>query len=314
MPRPDLWRVRGAQQASCFHVGRWTFADAQSWLTPELLLGEVRDEIDRLNGRPDSTGRCPAVAETYLVGPSEEGRAALRDAYLAIPEHFRHYALGDMDRKDWPLKVLVAGLGGTMHGSERVVTESMHREALDYFEERSKAIGRRKSRVPADGPDEPRGTAIELPHVHHPKGTPAEAGLLVLRNDYPAPVLLDGVPYPTVGHAYWALSTADEDHRAAIRAAGTGYAARRAAEQAPRRPGWEQARTAVMARLLRAKFAQHPELAEVLLGTGDAALRYSDGDSPRFWGQHGKEGRNWMGRLLELVRAELSAERYGLLG
>ncbi|MEW5529832.1 NADAR family protein [Streptomyces virginiae] len=61
-----------------------------------------------------------------------------------------------------------------------------------------------------------------------------------------------------------------------------------------------------MARLLRAKYEQHPDLAAVLLATGDAALLYDDADSG-FWGENGGRGRNWTGRLLELVRAELLA-------
>ncbi|MER5635363.1 NADAR family protein [Kitasatospora sp. NPDC002227] len=296
-------------RASAHHVGSWTFAQAQSWISPEELLGEVRDEIDRLNNRPNSTQRCLAAADAFLADQTEERRAELRRAYLDIPEHLRRYALGDMDSKDWPLKVLVAGPGACPPGADRVVSEEHYAGALAYFAERTAAREKRKATA---HPDEPRGTAIDLPHVHHPNGWPAEPGRVGLRNDYPAPVVVDGVEYPTVSHAFWALSTEDEQHRAAIRAASNGYNARKAAEQAPRRPGWEPARTAVMARLLRAKYAQHPELAAILLATGDAALRYSDSDSPRFWGQHGAEGRNWAGRLLELVRAELAAEAAGI--
>ncbi|MFE5676735.1 NADAR domain-containing protein [Streptomyces erythrochromogenes] len=63
-----------------------------------------------------------------------------------------------------------------------------------------------------------------------------------------------------------------------------------------------------MARLLRAKYEQHPDLAAILLATGDATLLYDDADSG-FWGDNGGRGRNWTGRLLELVRAELLARQ-----
>ena len=36
---------------------------------------------------------------------------ALRAAYLAIPKHLQHYVLGDMDAKDWPLRVLCTPVG-----------------------------------------------------------------------------------------------------------------------------------------------------------------------------------------------------------
>ncbi|MFB7667660.1 NADAR family protein [Kitasatospora sp. NPDC056138] len=153
--------------------------------------------------------------------------------------------------------------------------------------------------------------AIELGQVVYPGGWPADPGVLVLRNEYPAPIEIDGVAYPTVSHAYWALSTTDDRRREAIRAANTPYDARQTAKDAPLRPGWEQARAAVMARLLRAKFAQHPNLAQVLAQTGEATILYTDMHS-RYWSQHDRMGRNWTGRLLELIRAELAAEQHGL--
>jgi predicted NAD-dependent protein-ADP-ribosyltransferase YbiA (DUF1768 family) len=61
-----------------------------------------------------------------------------------------------------------------------------------------------------------------------------------------------------------------------------------------------------MTGLLRAKYTQHPYLAEVLLTTADATLIYSDANSG-FWGDNAGRGRNWTGRLLELIRSELHA-------
>lgn len=300
-------------RASAHHVGAWTFGEVQWSTTPEELLGEVRDEIDRLNDRPDSAGRCRAAAAEFCADPSEERRAALREAYLAIPRHLRRYALGDMDRKDWPLKVLAFGPGAPLPGDGSIVTDEMHRKALEYFAERDLARNRAAARRPVDGADVAHAPAVELNQVFYPNGWPADPGPLVLRNEYPAPIEIDGAVYPTVSHAYWALSTLDDRHREAIRTADTPYAAQRAAGDATRRAGWEQARAAVMARLLRAKFAQHPGLAQVLTRTGDATVLYTDGDS-RYWDWHGEVGRNWMGRLLELVRAELAAQQHGLTG
>lgn len=74
---------------------------------------------------------------------------------------------------------------------------------------------------------------------------------------------------------------------------------------------WEHARTAVMTSLLRAKYDQHPDLAEILLETDDATVIYDDADSA-FWGDNAGRGRNWTGRLLELVRSELHARRAGI--
>jgi predicted NAD-dependent protein-ADP-ribosyltransferase YbiA (DUF1768 family) len=67
-----------------------------------------------------------------------------------------------------------------------------------------------------------------------------------------------------------------------------------------------------MAGLLRAKFTQHPALAEILLGTGDARIAYSGYEESPYWRTaRDDQGRNWVGRLLELVRSELHAAGTG---
>ncbi|MEU9607685.1 NADAR family protein [Streptomyces sp. NPDC048057] len=303
-------------RASGHELASWKFTEPRTWITPELLLAEIRDTIDRLNDRPDSTDRCLSAVDAFLADRTEANRAAARTAYLAIPETQRHYALGDMDRRDWPLQALVAGPGGALpDGPEEdpeVVTEEEYEEAVAYFEERDRWAAERAARTPTDGPEQSYEPALKLPESYPNKrsGTPGKSAL---RNDYPAPVELDGTTYPTVAHAYWALSVAEAEPAvpAEVVAAESAHAARRIAQGAPRREGFDGARTAVMTRLLRAKYAQHPELAAVLRGTGDATLVYDDGDSA-FWGDNGGRGRNWMGRLLELVRAELHAEASGV--
>ncbi|WP_217238927.1 NADAR family protein [Streptomyces sp. AC555_RSS877] len=301
-------------RASGHELAAWKFSEPCSWYTPELLLAEVRDTVDQLNGRPDSRDRCLDAVDAFLADRTEENRAVARAAYLAIPETQRHYALGDMDRKDWPLQVLVAGPGGRVesrpYGGEDPVTQEEYDEAVDYFEDRAEWIAKRSSRVPVDGPVTPVAHAIKLSE-RYPLKSSDDPDTRALRNNYPAPVDVDGVTYPSVAHAYWALSTSDADTRAAIAVADRVHAARNLAAEAPRREGWEQARTAVMTRLMRAKFAQHPHLARVLLGTDDATILYDDGDSG-YWGDNGGRGRNWSGRLLELVRSELHAERAGI--
>jgi hypothetical protein len=62
-------------RTSVHHLASWRFAELQSWITPERLLGEVADEIDKLNDRPDSTGRCLLALDQYLQSRSEEDRA-----------------------------------------------------------------------------------------------------------------------------------------------------------------------------------------------------------------------------------------------
>ncbi|MEW2075549.1 MULTISPECIES: NADAR family protein [unclassified Streptomyces] len=292
-------------EASAFDLARWKFAEPQTWLTPEVLVAEIRDTIDQLNGRPDSTARCLAAVDVFLADPTEENRDAARDAYFAIPETRRHYALGDMDRKDWPLQVLVAGPGGTTdRRPDEEVTQDEYDRALSYFEERAEWIAKGRSRVPADGPATAVAPAVHL-YESYPLKPSDDPGTKALRNEYPAPVEVDGVTYPTVTHAYWALSVADPALREAVAAADSTFSARNLAADADRSEDWERRRTAVMTALLRAKFTRHPELARALLATDDATIVYGDSDSA-FWGDDRGRGRNWTGRLLELVRSELA--------
>ena len=297
-------------KASAFELASWTFAAPRMWLDPGTLVAEIRDTIDQLNRRPDSTGRCLAAVDAFLADRTEEKRAAAREAYFAIPETKRLYALGDMDRKDWPLQILVGGVGGVAdRRPDEEITRELYDWAISYFEERAEWAAGARARVPADGPATGVSPAIHLDESY-PLKRSGDPGTMALRNEYPAAVEADGITYPTVTHAYWALSVADPAVREAVAAADSTFAARNLAAGAERRQGWQESRTAVMTRLLRDKFTRHPEAARALLATGDATIVYGDSDSA-YWGDDGGTGRNWTGRLLELVRSELHAERSG---
>jgi ribA/ribD-fused uncharacterized protein len=143
--------------------------------------------------------------------------------------------------------------------------------------------------------------------VGYAKGWPADPGVLALRNEYPAAITVDEVSYPTVVHAYWALAVADPATAEQIRTAARPHDAEQLAEQAAIRQDWPSVRIAAMARLLRAKFTQHPHLAEILLATGDGRIEYTSFGSG-YWNAGRGNGRNWMGRLLELIRSEVAAQ------
>jgi ribA/ribD-fused uncharacterized protein len=149
-----------------------------------------------------------------------------------------------------------------------------------------------------------------------------------LSHFHPSPILLDGEAWPTVEHYYQAQKCPDPAYRQAIREATTPGRAKRLAAppDAPRRvsaqswfrksgvplrPDWHEAKLSIMRRADRAKFSQHPNLAALLLATGDAEL-VEDSPSEPYWGI-GPDGRggNWAGRVLMEIREEL---RLGHLG
>jgi predicted NAD-dependent protein-ADP-ribosyltransferase YbiA (DUF1768 family) len=306
-------RPEPGARVSAHHLAGWTVAEPVNSISAEELLGEIADDIDTLNGRPDSTQRCLHAAARYVHTRAESDRLALRDAYQAIPAHLRLYALGDMDNKDGPLQILCTDIGGTVTYNRVTVpvTGEARQRAIDYFLGREQAIEQAEQRAYPDGPERADAPALHLNQVVYPKGWPANSGNLVLRNEYPSPITIDGLTYPAVSHAYWALAAANPEDRERFRDAGTPYNAEKLAGQVELRADWPAIRLAVMTVLLRAKFAQHPDLADTLLATGDAPIEYTSLGSG-YWNAYRGQGRNWIGRMLELVRAEIAASKAGL--
>ncbi|MFC8537433.1 NADAR family protein [Streptomyces sp. NPDC057249] len=315
--------------ASELAAGRWTATDPQApprpdppskWqsrsgqpLTPQGFLLEVADRIEALNRRPTAGQRCWDAIRRFEQEPTESNRELLRAAYLAVPAHLRIYVLGDMDRQDRPLRILLTDIGEAVDGDGPVVTAEMHQGVLDYFARADEAVlaeQERRAAQYADDPAEPGRPPLVSHETVYPRGWPDEPGLFMLRNDFPAPIEFAGDSYASVQHGYWALSAANASDRSSIRAAASGREAQELGGRAPRRDDWSDVRLAVMAGLLRAKFTQHPGPAQVLLSTGDARISYTGfADSPFWRDVPDDRGRNWMGRLLELTRAELLARQ-----
>ncbi|MFD6400081.1 NADAR family protein [Nocardia sp. NPDC060249] len=304
-------------RGSAHDLADWQFLDPQVSINPDDFVVQVADAIDRLNNRPDSTGRCRQLIADYVSSRDESDRRALAEAYLQIPASDRRYALGDMDYKDWPLRVICTAVDEPMVGDDglvdgEVVTEKMRDEAFDYFIDRQHSEDKWANRRAADEPEHGRSGPITSSQVVYPRGWPEDAGVLVLRNEFPAPITYGDEVYPTLVHAYWALSTQEPEIAEQIRQAERPYDAEQVAATGTRHPQWSVTRSAVMAALLRAKFAQYPEFAEQLIATGDSPIYYQQFRS-LYWGSDGEAGTNWVGRLLELVRAEIACARSGLL-
>ncbi|WP_327255643.1 NADAR family protein [Streptomyces sp. NBC_01244] len=278
-------------------------------LTDESFLVEVADEISRLAGRPTTVDLLMEAVLAYRRETTEANRSLLREAYLAVPAHRRVFVLGDMDQQDRPLRILVTDLGEPVDGDGPVATPEMHQDSLDYFADGDASVERaereravRYADAPAGDPQPP----VVLRETVYTRGWPAKLGDFALRNDYDAPFTYEGETYPTVVHGYWALFAADRADHDRIRAAASAREARELGAAASGSADWPARRLAVMAGLLRAKFDQHPRLAELLVATGEGSILYGGSDAP-FWHEGPRGGRNWTGRLLELIRSELFA-------
>lgn len=138
-----------------------------------------------------------------------------------------------------------------------------------------------------------------------------------LSNFWRARVMLDGIEYPTVEHAYQAAKAPfDGDdpkgwrHRFATPKLSPGEA-KRLGRLVPMRGDWEKVKEGVMRDLVGQKFRRDPSLARRLKATGSRPIVELNAWGDRVWGMIALkdgvtlEGWNAMGRILEEVRAEL---------
>lgn len=135
-----------------------------------------------------------------------------------------------------------------------------------------------------------------------------------LSNFSPSPFILKK-EYPTVEHYFQSMKVNDPTNQETIRHAKTPALAKRLARRMQRVDDWEDIKTQVMLKGLRAKF-EIPRLRTKLLRTGHAILVEGNDWGDTFWGQiltrpasqafeHGDGvGLNMLGVLLMIVREE----------
>jgi len=117
-----------------------------------------------------------------------------------------------------------------------------------------------------------------------------------LSNFAPSLVVLDGVVYPTVEHAYQAAKT-HPSQREPFRH-GTPGQAKRLGQRVVMRADWELVKVAVMRELIEKKFLPRTILGDKLVATGNEELIEGNTWGDRFWGVCGGVGRNQLGILL----------------
>jgi len=132
----------------------------------------------------------------------------------------------------------------------------------------------------------------------------------------PSPLkLYSPIIWPDGEHAFQAFKTLDMMERLKIADLPTAYEAKAAGRRVQLRPDWEAIKKRVMFEVNLAKFTQNPDLAAQLNATGDHPLVERNRWHDNYWGdcQCGRskcagQGRNHLGRLLEMVRYILRAD------
>jgi ribA/ribD-fused uncharacterized protein len=145
-----------------------------------------------------------------------------------------------------------------------------------------------------------------------------------LSNFHPSPVRIlvggDWVKCATVEHAYQASKTLNKRWRTKIIECPTPGAAKRMGNKIDKVVYWDDVKRIVMLELLRQKFSR-AKFRHKLLATGGSELVEGNNWHDTFWGvcmcgaceietTGDWRGENWLGRLLERVRADVRRGQY----
>lgn len=131
-----------------------------------------------------------------------------------------------------------------------------------------------------------------------------------LSNFFEAEVNYGGLTYGSNEAAFQAQKCLSDEEKLPFTQAPPSKA-KRMGRRVPLRPNWEAVKLGLMEEIVRAKFTQHPELAQQLMATGDMALIEGNTWGDTFWGVDTRSGKgeNHLGRILMKIRSELLAER-----
>jgi len=130
-----------------------------------------------------------------------------------------------------------------------------------------------------------------------------------LSNMFPAPLVYSGEEFKTSEHAYQASKFPAGEFRDRVKFANTPKSAKWLARRSTRLADFNTRRYQVMLDIIRSKFSS-PEMAELLIATGDRKILEGNTWSDRLWGcvqaNDGTwRGKNWLGEILMTVREEL---------
>ena len=127
-----------------------------------------------------------------------------------------------------------------------------------------------------------------------------------LSNFHPSPLTVDGIGYPNAEAAFQAQKSLSDGVKREFSNLFPGEAKKKG-RRVKLRPDWEEVKTEMMEKVVRAKFAQNPALAKLLRETGNAELVEGNTWNDRCWGVDllTGEGENRLGLILMKIRDEI---------
>lgn len=126
-----------------------------------------------------------------------------------------------------------------------------------------------------------------------------------LSNFWLAPVVIDGVRWPTSEHAYQAAKFTSHEVRNKILDNPDPKKAKTFGKSKGMRPDWDTVKLSIMEDIVKSKFQQHPDLAKDLKNTSPQELIEGNWWNDTFWGVCKGKGENHLGKILMKIREEL---------
>lgn len=125
-----------------------------------------------------------------------------------------------------------------------------------------------------------------------------------MSNFAPVEVVLDGIVYSSVEHAYQAAKTVNSAERRAVRKCATPGDAKRMGRKITIRPDWDEIKIRVMRELQVQKYAKEPYRSNLRAVRG-AFIEEGNTWGDTFWGVCKGKGENHMGQILMEVANDL---------
>jgi len=114
-----------------------------------------------------------------------------------------------------------------------------------------------------------------------------------LDNSYISPIIVEGISYPSVEHAFRAAKISDRDLKFKISKASNLLDVQKLLKDAWIRPNWDDVKYATLHQLVKLKFDSHKDLANILISTGNKPLGRRKRDNFK------------LGQILMKVRGEI---------
>lgn len=126
-----------------------------------------------------------------------------------------------------------------------------------------------------------------------------------LSNFYSAPVFYDGLFYTNNEAAFQSAKTLNKEKREIFTQLDPSKSKQKGRRIELRRD-WEQVKDDIMYVICKDKFTRNEDLKQRLLETGKEELIEGNVWNDKYWGMCGGQGKNKLGKILMLIRKEIS--------